>query len=186
MITEEQKRIQEAAAYGLPQNAGLPANYTHEQIEFLRGLIFQHDAQNAAMTREFDLNKPPTPPYRYQEFPRLVYRAGDMAVVKDKNQLSNMLSHGYSITPSANMEVSIEPELDSQSAAEAQAIDARLRQPSVADLLQKIAALEARLETAPEPTEKQQRSQRASRAAKKRWAKRKPAPSASPAVEDGQ
>ena len=28
----------------VPQNPGLPTEYTHEQMEFLRGLIQQHDA----------------------------------------------------------------------------------------------------------------------------------------------
>jgi hypothetical protein len=75
-ITNEQKRIQEAAAYGLPQRQTIDvSDLSHEQIEVLRGVLFQHDAQNAAMTREFDLNKPSTPPYRYQEFPRLLYRS---------------------------------------------------------------------------------------------------------------
>jgi hypothetical protein len=59
-LTEEQKRIQETAVYGLPQQQrplGLN-NLTHEQIELLRGVLFQHDAQNAAMTRERDARKP--------------------------------------------------------------------------------------------------------------------------------
>jgi len=35
------------------------------------------------MLREFDLNKPPTQPYRYQEYPRMLYRDGKTVVVKD-------------------------------------------------------------------------------------------------------
>jgi hypothetical protein len=73
-LTNGQKQQQEAAAYGLPLRPQTldVSHMTHEQIEALRGVLFQHDAQNAAMTREFDLNKPPTPPYRYQEYPRLL------------------------------------------------------------------------------------------------------------------
>jgi len=78
-LTDEQKRIQETAAYGLPpQQRPLELNnLTHAQIEGLRQVVFQHDAQNAAMTRGFDLNKPPTPPYRYQEYPRMLRLAQD-------------------------------------------------------------------------------------------------------------
>ena len=66
-LTNEQKQQQEAAAYGLPLQQRQPLNLdnlTHEQIEAIRGVVFKHDAQNAAMTREFDLNKPPTPRFR--------------------------------------------------------------------------------------------------------------------------
>ena len=81
-------------------------------------------------------------------------------------------------------------ELSAETRAEASAIDARLRQTSVADLLRKIEALEARLESAPgsDPAEEQKRSRRsadAANAARARWEKREQAPdSSSPAVED--
>ena len=148
MITEEQKRIQEAAAYGLPQNAGLPANYTHEQIEFLRGLIFQHDAQNAAMTREFDLNKPPTPPYRYQEYPRLVYQGTKTAPAADEFDLENLLTSGWSLTPPENLEVNLGGELSPAMLAEVQAVDIEARRqaenkPGYRDLERELAKLQA-------------------------------------------
>jgi hypothetical protein len=53
--------------------------------------------------------------------------------------------------------------IERRNAAEAAAIDAQLRQPSVQDLLRKIETLEARLASAPEsdPAEEQKRSKRA-------------------------
>ena len=154
MITEEQKRIQEAAAYGLPQNAGLPANYTHEQIEFLRGLIFQHDAQNAAMTREFDLNKPPTPPYRYQEYPRLVYRGAKTAAAVDEFDLENLLTSGWSLTPPENLEVNLGGELSPAMLAEVQAVDIEARKPARQDLERELAKLKAENEVLRRKTQK--------------------------------
>ena len=58
-------------------------------------------------------------------------------------------------------------ELSAETRAEASAIDARLRQTSVADLLRKIEALEARLESTPgsDPAEEQKRSKRSADAA---------------------
>jgi hypothetical protein len=75
------------------------------------------------MTREFDLNKPPTQPYRYQEYPRLLYRQGKTAVVQNDDQLQDMLAHGWSKTPPDNMEVNLGGELSPEMRAEAAAID---------------------------------------------------------------
>jgi hypothetical protein len=131
-LTNEQKQKQEAAAFGLPlrpQSLDV-SNMTHEQIEALRGVLFRHDARNAAMTREFDLNKPPPPPYRYQEYPRMLYRDGKTAVVQNDGELLDMLSHGWSKTPPAaeSVELHLGGELSAEMRAEAAAIDAQLRQ----------------------------------------------------------
>lgn len=126
-LSEQQKQIQEAAAYGLPQTPTAPGGFTHEQIEGMRRFIQQYDAQNAAITREFDLNKPPTPPYRYQEFPRLLYRGGKTITAQDARGQDLLLQQGWSVAPPLGTKVDIEVKLDPQSAAEAQAIDLQLR-----------------------------------------------------------
>ena len=159
-LTDEQKQIQDRAAYGLPQQApSLDVGaMTHEKIEWLRGLIFQHDAQNAAMTREFDLNKPPTPPYRHQEFPRLLYRDGKTMAATTKAALEEMLKSGWSMDPPPTMEVNLGGELTAEMKAEAAAIDAQLHQPSVKDLMAEIEALKARLDSSiekPPPRKKE-------------------------------
>jgi hypothetical protein len=197
-LTNEQKRIQETAAYGLPQQRQTldVSGMTHEQIEALRGVLFQHDAANAAMTREFDLNKPPTPPYRYQEYPRMLYRDTETAIVRNQMELEQSLASGWSKTPAASMEVNLGGELSPAMRAEAQAIDARLRAPSREDLLQQeielLRAENEALKTAAEtshddPAEEEKRRKRsadAANAARARWEKRKQAPAASaPAVE---
>jgi hypothetical protein len=128
-LTNEQNRIQQTAAFGLPlrQQSIDVSNMTLEQIEALRGVLFQHDARNAAMTREFDLNNPPKVPYRYQEYPRMLYRGDKTVIVKDDGECAAFLANGWSKDPAAAIEVNIAPELDSQSVAEIAAINARLR-----------------------------------------------------------
>jgi hypothetical protein len=127
-LTEEQKQIQERAVYGLPLQGPNSGPMTHEQAEFLRNLLVQHDAQNAAQVREFDLNKPPTPPYRYQEYPRLVYRDGKTQLVEDPVDLQRLLADGWSIKPPKHMEQKLGGELSPQDMAEVQRIDAKLHE----------------------------------------------------------
>jgi hypothetical protein len=104
--------------------------------------------------------------------------------------LANLLDAGWKKEPPVAIEVDIAPELDAASRAEAAVIDARLREPSREDLMRKIEALEARLESAlgSDPTEEQKRSKRsadAANAARARWDKREQTPDSSvPAVED--
>jgi hypothetical protein len=100
-----------------------------------------------------------------------------------------MLSHGWSKTPTQEMEVNLGGELSAEMRAEAAAIDARLHEPSREDLLRKMEALEARLESAlgSELAEEQERSKRsadAANAARARWEKREQTPDlSSPAAE---
>ena len=49
----------------------------------------------------------------------MLYREGKTVVVQNNDELRTMLAHGRSKDPPAAMEVFIEPELDSQSAAAA-------------------------------------------------------------------
>jgi len=124
-LTEQQKRQQEAAAFGLPQADIDPSKFTHEQIEAFREVVFARDAANAAMTREFDLNKPPTPPYRYQEFPRMLYRKDKTVIVKNAAEQAKLLTQGWNLQPVWDVAVP-GAGIDAAAAAEAAAIDAQL------------------------------------------------------------
>src|SRR5215472_6991326 len=126
-ITDEQKRQQDAAAYGLPHQAIDPSKFTHEQIEAFREVVFQRDAANAAMTREFDLNRPPTPPYRYQEFPRMLYLGSATKIVKNASERDKSLAAGWTLDPQQAVEVAPAPALEPAVAAEAAAMDAKLK-----------------------------------------------------------
>ena len=112
----------------------------------------------------------------------MLYREGKTRVVQNDGELQDMLAQGWSKAPAAapSVELNLGGELSAEMRAEAAAIDAQLRQPSVADLLRKIETLEARLAFAPksELIEEQKRSKRsadAASAARARWEKRKQA-----------
>jgi hypothetical protein len=55
----------------------------------------------------------------------VLYRAGKTAVVQNDDQLKDMLAHGWSKTPTQEMEVNLGGELSAEMRAEAAAIDAR-------------------------------------------------------------
>ena len=146
-LTNQQIQQQEAAAFGLPlrgQSIDV-SGMTHEQIEALRGVLFQHDAQNAAMQREFDLNKPPTPPYRYQEYPRMLYRGDEVHIVADSYALEEAMANGWSKDPplTGTVKLNLGGELSPAMMAEVQRVDAEARKPSHADLERQIAELQA-------------------------------------------
>ena len=106
------------------------------------------------MTREFDLNKPPTPPYRYQEYPRLVYRGTKTAAAADEFDLENLLTSGWSLTPPENLEVNLGGELSPAMLAEVQVIDTEARKPARQDLEQQLARLKAENEALRKKTQK--------------------------------
>lgn len=106
---------------------------THQEIERLRQIVIDHDKKNFGGMKEFDLNNPPQEPYRYQEFPRLLYRHGTdkTKVVRDQEQLEAALADGWSMDAVA-IEYK-EPKLNKADAAEARAIDRELRKPKKAE-----------------------------------------------------
>ena len=144
-LTNQQIQQQEAAAYGLPLRGQTidVSGMTHEQIEALRGVLFQHDAANAAMTREFDLNKPPTPPYRYQEFPRMLYRGDQVHIVPDAYALEEALAQGWDLRPQGTPQLNLGGDLTPAQMVEVQRVDAEARKPSHADLERQIEQLRA-------------------------------------------
>src|SRR5215472_14197564 len=71
-LSKEQRREQEAAIYGLSTKE-MTNQISPEEIERMRQIVAQHDQTNKQGIREFDLNDPPKLPYRYQEYPKVVY-----------------------------------------------------------------------------------------------------------------
>lgn len=102
---------------------------THEEIERMREIVAQHDSTNKGGIREFDLNNPPKLPYRFQEFPRLVYhhKTRKHKTVHNAQQLKGAQGQGFVKEPYPS-EVD-EPELDPSAAGEAALIDEQLRAP---------------------------------------------------------
>lgn len=100
-----------------------PLPFTHEEVERMRQIVMSHDKAMFGGIKEFDLNKPPKEPYRYQEFPRCLYHH---ATAKTKNvanqaELEQHLSAGWSKDP-CPIEAP-EPELDEATLAETAELD---------------------------------------------------------------
>lgn len=100
------------------------ANLTAEDIEKMRQIVNQHDQ----MQQSFDINKPPQKQYRYQEYPRLVYKHDTRETLKvhSDEQLEEAKAAGYVIEP-FEAEIDLEPELDAESAAELAKVEKALR-----------------------------------------------------------
>ena len=126
-LTKQQRRDAERAIYGLPQESTLQQTISFEDIERMRELVRVHDSQGSKM-QEFDLNKPPQAPYRYQEFPRIVYHHAKQAMRKvfTTDELDQHLAGGYSIEPFPSEVEELAP-LEPAIAREAAAIDAHLK-----------------------------------------------------------
>jgi hypothetical protein len=122
-LTKEQKQQALAAIYGISEEVMQPI--THEEAARLREILLEHDKQNTAPTKEFDLNNPPQKPYRYQAWPKLVYHHEYREYDKAKNQmeLDALLSEGFQLEPFPSEE---DIPLDAASAAEAAKIQKQL------------------------------------------------------------
>jgi hypothetical protein len=128
-LTKQQRFEQEAAIYGLhPEQQRKHMqnnNFTPAQLDQMRAILEAHDDGKRGVIKEFDLNKPPQAPYRYEEFPRLVYRAGKHQLAHDEAGLAEALEHGWSKEPHAAI-AHVAAELDAESAAEAATVDKQL------------------------------------------------------------
>ena len=85
--------------------------FTAEEIANMRTIVAQHDKQEI---REFDLNNPPTKPYKFQEFPKAVYHPdGRIAAVKNPEDETEALDAGWSLNLGGG-EKSNEPAAESE------------------------------------------------------------------------
>jgi len=125
-LTKEQQRAAEAAIYGQSVPTMPPNALTQEEIERMRTLVAQNDAQGAI--KEFDLNNPVTPPYVYQPFPTTVYHHATKRnkIVPDQEALDKALAEGWAHTP-VESDPPPEIELDPEAKEEASAVDAHLK-----------------------------------------------------------
>ena len=104
-LTQEQKREQEAAIYGLSSNQKRPmldiSQLTQEDIAQLRSLLNAGGDEAQGQVKEFDLNNPPKQPYVYQPFPRVVYHhaKGTHRKVHSQAEFEAALEAGWSKTP---------------------------------------------------------------------------------------
>lgn len=164
-LTEKEQREALAAAYGLAGVSMTPELSYEERIKMRRHLDAL-DAKEAGGSKEFDLNKPPVPPYVYREYPFLMYhhQTGQTRPAINYEQRQKLLAEGWSEDP-APAEVP-EMELTREEKIQAKEIDRRLRMSKeqleveqsaqhLGEMKSKIEELEARLsardQAPPEP-----------------------------------
>jgi hypothetical protein len=93
-LNKEQRHAQEAAVYGVPVSTE-QITLTHDEAERLRAMLAQHDRQS--MPKQFDLNAPPKEPYRFQEFPCVIYDHEERVtkVVHSEEERAAYLAEGW-------------------------------------------------------------------------------------------
>lgn len=98
-----------------------PSQLTAGEIDRMREIVLAHDKNQPAANREFDLAKPPVVPYRYQEFPRMVYHHAKRLTktVTNSDHLEDALAAGWSKQPFPVEVLDAAPELDADAVAEA-------------------------------------------------------------------
>jgi hypothetical protein len=77
-LTEKQKREAMQAVYGLTERETMSpiTELTYEERIKMRRMLDALDQKEAGGLKDFDLNKPPVPPYVYREYPILMYHHG--------------------------------------------------------------------------------------------------------------
>ena len=139
-LTKQQKLAQQASVYGLDPEIWAPtgkkqfdmtpaAGFTAEQLEQMRQILAQHDSSGKGGNKEFDLAKPPTPPYRHQEYPKAMYHAdGRTRNAGSAEEQEAAEASGWSTKPNVTAPAAFDPweGLSAEDKAEAQALDAKL------------------------------------------------------------
>jgi hypothetical protein len=92
----------------------------------MRRMLDQLDQKEAGGMKEFDLNKPPVPPYVYREYPYLMYHHGMRQTRPARNieERQRLIGEGWSETPfpAEGQEI----ELTAEEHEEASNIDSKL------------------------------------------------------------
>ena len=133
-LTTQQKKDQLAVLYGLnpkDYHPMTPAGLTIAEIEKMRALVNAADSANQGGNKEFDLAKPPTPPYRYTEYPRAMYdhvKGRPSRNVNSDEEREVAEEAGWSINAMAPVEADEDPfaGLSAEDAAAAREADEKL------------------------------------------------------------
>lgn len=101
-MTRQERQEAEAQVYGLTRTPMTPGQFSSEDIERMRAFLAQHDAASGkgpGVIKEFDLNNPPKEPYRFQEFPKLVYDHDELKhkVVRNPKEEKAALAEGWQL-----------------------------------------------------------------------------------------
>ena len=115
-----------AALYGQTPMSPQDDNLTYEDRVRMRRMLDQLDQKEAGGQKEFDLNKPPTPPYRYREYPFLMYHPLQKPrPARSHEERAAMLAQGWTEDPEPAPPP--EPVMTYADRLEAEEMDRRLR-----------------------------------------------------------
>ena len=125
-LTEKEQREAVKVVYGLAEKLPMTpttdlsdmSDLSYEQRVRLRQLLDDQDRKNSGL-KEFDLNKPPVPPYQMREFPFLMYHhaTGKTRAARNADEREFLISEGWSLNPKREepiIELTPEPERDEQ------------------------------------------------------------------------
>jgi len=135
-LTDQQRHEAMEAIYGLAQKDDTPmfpntdtdsTTFSYEDRVRLRRVLDQLDQKEAGGTKEFDLNKPPVPPYIYREYPILLYNhsTGQNRPARTYDERQRMLAEGWSENPVASAPPEVE--LTAQEELEAKELTRELK-----------------------------------------------------------
>src|SRR5262245_21246077 len=99
-LTPQQEREATAAIYGLDARSAMsPTDFSYEERVRLRQLLDTLDQKDAAGRKEFDLAKPPVPPYVYREYPFILYnhQTRKSQPAHNYEEKEQMLANGWSV-----------------------------------------------------------------------------------------
>jgi hypothetical protein len=104
-LTDKQQKEAMASVYGLGGNTMTPtmnqSDLSYEERIKLRRLLDSLDQKEAGGMKEFDLAKPPVPPYQYREFPFVMYHHQTRVSKPARNheEREQMKAQGWSEAP---------------------------------------------------------------------------------------
>lgn len=101
-LTEKQQHDAIQAIYGVERDPMTPEALTYEERVKMRRMLDQMDQKEASgAMKDFDLNKPPVPPYQYREFPFLMYNHEEKRTkaARDHVERERMIAEGWSESP---------------------------------------------------------------------------------------
>jgi hypothetical protein len=125
-LTAQQQREAMQAIYGDPMT---PETLTYEDRVRMRRLLDEMDHKDTVgSTKEFDLNKPPVPPYVYREFPFLMYHHASHQTkpARSGEERERMMAAGWSEDPFP-AEAPPEVLLTAEEQAESEEVDKKLK-----------------------------------------------------------
>lgn len=118
-LTKEQRQDQMAALYGVKMDL------SHAELERMRQIVKDHDAQRQPM-KTIDLNNPPREAYSFQKFPKMVYGGGETLIVRSEDELVDAIADGWDESAPAVSPAPVEI-IATKYQAEAERIDGELK-----------------------------------------------------------